>query len=143
MAEDLSPTAGKLRVKITCPISPVTDMEADSVQIPAIQGEQVILPERMPLFCILNQGEVVINRDGHPPLTYLISKGICEVRRDICAIMAWGMRLEEINTDKINLLLNEAEKVLPSIKSRYAEREIQNRIAYYKMLLAYVKKLDF
>ncbi len=140
MAEDLSPTAGKLRVKITCPISSVLDIEADSVQIPALEGERVILPNRMPLFCILNQGEIVIHRNGHPQMTYLISKGVCEVRRDICAVMAWGMRIDEINPERIKELMYEAEKVLPSINSRYGEREIQNRISYYKMLLAYVKK---
>lgn len=140
MAEDLSPTEGKLRVKITCPISPVLDIEADSVQIPALQGERLIIPNRMPLFCILNQGKVVIHREGHPKMTYLISDGVCEVRRDICAIMAWGMRADEINPEKIKGLLDEAEKVLPSINSRYAEREIRNRIFYYQMLLAYVKK---
>ena len=117
MAEDLSPTPGKLRVKITCPISPVLDIEADSVQIPALQGERVILPGRMPLFCILNQGKVVIYREGHPPLTYLISKGICEVRRDICAVMAWSMRLDEVNMDKIKSLLNEAEKIFKGCKT--------------------------
>lgn len=140
MAEDLSPTEGKLRIKITCPISPVLDIEADSVQIPALQGERLIIPSRMPLFCILNQGKVVVHREGHPKMTYLISKGVCEVRRDICAIMAWGMRIDEINPERINELMYEAEKVLPSINSRYGEREIQNRVSYYKMLLDYVKK---
>ena len=140
MAEDLSPSAGKLRVKITCPISPVLDMEADFVQIPALEGERVILPSRMPLFCMLNQGKVVIYREGHPKMTYLISKGVCEVRRDICAIMAWGMRVDEIRENRIKELMAEAEKVLPTINSRYGEREIQNRVLYYKMLLAYVKK---
>ena len=136
MAEDLSPTPGKLKVKITCPISRVVEMEADFVQIPALQGERIILPDRMPLFCVLNQGKVIIHREGHAPMVYLISKGVCEVRRDICAVMAWGMRVDEIHPDKIQNLLNEANQVLPTIRSRYAEREIQNRIAYYEMLLA-------
>ena len=140
MAEDLSPTPGKLRVKITCPISLVVDMEADFVQIPALQGERIILPNRMPLFCVLNQGEVIIHREGHAPMVYLISKGVCEVRRDICAVMAWGMRQDEINPEKLQRLLDEAKQVLPSIRSRYAEREIKNRITYYEMLLGIVKK---
>ena len=135
MAEDLSPTEGKLRIKITCPISPVLDIEADSVQIPALQGERLIIPSRMPLFCILNQGKVVIHREGRPKMTYLISKGVCEVRRDFCAIMAWGMRIDEVNPEKIKGLLNEAETILPAINSRYGRREIQVRIDYYKMLL--------
>lgn len=141
MAEDLSPTEGKLRVKITCPISPVLDIEADSAQIPALEGERVILPNRMPLFCLLNQGKVIIHRDGHPQMTYLISKGVCEVRRDICAVMAWAMRADEINPERIKELMLEAEKVLPSINSRYAKREIQMRLDYYKMLLQYEKKI--
>jgi F0F1-type ATP synthase epsilon subunit len=140
MAEDLSPTPGKLRVKITCPISSVIDVEADFVQIPALQGERVILPNRTPLFCVLNQGKVIIHREGHAPMVYLISKGVCEVRRDICAVMAWGMRPDEINPKKLQRLWDEASQVLPSIRSRYAEREIQNRISYYKMLLASVEK---
>ena len=42
-----------------------------------------------------------------------------------------------------NTFLNEAEKILLSVNSRYAKREIQNRISYYKMLLDDVKELDF
>lgn len=136
MPEDLSPPAGRLRLKMTCPLSPVTDIIADSILIPAVQGARLILPGMAPLFCQLNQGQIIIHRTGHPPMTYLISRGVAEVRRDICAVMAWGMRQDEVNPNKIQSLLTDAETALPTLISALARRELQTRIDFYRHLLA-------
>ena len=135
MAEDADPSPGKIRVKITCPLSPVVDIEVQSVLVPALQGPRLILLNRAPLFCQLSLGEVILYRDNHPPLTYLVSRGVCEVRRNICAIMAWGLRPDEIHPDKIQTLLHEAESALPTLISPTAQHELQTRIDFYHYLL--------
>ena len=137
MPEDLSPPTGKLRVKITSPLSPVIEVVADSISLPAVQGERLIIPDMAPLFCQLNQGYVVINRPDHSPLTYIISKGVAEIRRDICSVMAWGIRPDEINPVKIQRLLSDAESALPTMISLMARQEMQSRIDFYRLLLSY------
>ncbi len=89
MAEDLGPKEGCLRVKIVSPTEIVWDGEADSVQIPTPEGMRMFIPKKAPLICLLAQGDVVINRVGHPPLKYNITNGVCEIRRDICAILTY------------------------------------------------------
>ena len=89
MAEDLGPREGYLRVKIVSPTEIIWDGEADSVQIPTVDGVQLFIPKKAPLICLLAQGEIVINREGHPPLKYTVENGVCEIRRDICAILTY------------------------------------------------------
>ena len=89
MAEDLGPKEGYLRVKIVSPTEIVWDGEADSVQIPTPDGVRLFIPKKAPLICLLAQGEVIINRTGHLPLKYIVSNGVCEIRRDICAILTY------------------------------------------------------
>ena len=136
MPEDLNPPAGQLRVKITSPLSPVVDVTADSVSLPAVQGERLIIPQMAPLFCQLNQGRLTINRTDHPPMTYIISKGVAEIRRDICSVMAWGIRPDEVNPVKIQRLLADAEGALPTLVSPMAKQEMQSRIDFYRLLLS-------
>lgn len=89
MAEDKSPLEGKIRVKIVSPTHIVVDREVDSVQIPACLGVRTIIPKQAPLICALNAGQVVLEKEEKAVATYTITEGVCEVRRDICAIMAW------------------------------------------------------
>ena len=136
MPEELDPPEGQLRVKITSPLSPVVEVIADSVSLPAIQGERLIIPQMAPLFCQLNQGRVTINRSGHPSMTYIVSKGVAEIRRNICSIMAWGIRPDEINPVKIQRLLADAEGALPILVSPMSKQEMQSRIDFYHLLLS-------
>jgi len=135
MAEDLDPPTGKIRLKITCPLSPVTELIANCVDIPALQGVRRIIPGQAPLFCRLNAGKVVIYSDNHSPITYVISRGVAEVRRDICAIMAWAIRPEEVHPVKVQALLEDASNALPHMSSKVARQELQNRIDFYRSLL--------
>lgn len=135
MAEDLDPPSGQIRLKITCPLSPVTELIVDSVDIPAIQGIRRIIPGQAPLLCRLNAGQIIIHRANHPDMIYIISCGVAEVRRDICSIMAWAIRPDEVRPGKVQTLLEDATAALPHISSKSAKRELQNRINFYRSLL--------
>lgn len=140
MPEDIGPAAGKIRLKITCPVSVIADMEVDSVQIPAMVGARLIISKQAPLICALNAGRLMACSDGKEPITYLISKGICEVRRDICAVMAWGIRSDQIDEKLYRRLLADAEGLLPLLVSGSARRELQNRVEFYQLVLGTFRK---
>lgn len=135
MAEESNPETGKIRVKITCPLFPVVEMEVDSVEIPAWEGTRTIVPNQAPLFCMLHEGRVVIYQEEHLPIVYLISRGICEVRRDICSILAWGGRADRISREQIENQLTEAELMSKKVMSGTARREVFSRIDFFKSVL--------
>ena len=135
MAEDLSPSAGKIRVKITCPLFVVADMEADSVLIPASGGDFLVMPRKAPQFFLLKEGQVVIHRIGEADKIYWISKGVCEVRRDICAVMAWAEEKTSVRPDIIRAELAQGEKVLAHLPEGEPARALQNRLDFYRAIL--------
>ena len=135
MPEDLSPSAGKIRVKITSPLSPVADLEADSVEIPTPGGRRLMMPKTAPLFCLVKAGEVIIHQENKSPVMYRVSSGVCEMRRGICAIMAWGAETDKFDRKKAEVLLAEAEQALPNFGIGEAGREIRDRISFYRLIL--------
>ena len=135
MAEDLGPSAGKIRVKITCPLMVVADMEADSALIPAVKGDFLVMPKKAPMFFLLKEGEVAIRRNGKADKVYWVSHGVCEVRRDICAIMAWAEEKTSVRIDKIKAELVLGEKVLPTLPAGKPRESIQNRLDFYRFIL--------
>ena len=135
MAEDLGPSVGKIRVKITCPTSVVMDLEGESALIPTLLGPRLILPKTAPAFFLLKEGKVVVYRDENTPLIYLISQGVCEVRRDICSIMAWGISDKEVDKNHIQMLLEEAQTTYQKSLSISGKREIKKRIDFYRFIL--------
>ena len=137
MPEDIGPAAGKIRLKITCPMSMVADIEVSSVQVPATLGTRLIIPGMAPLICALDAGPMIAYFSEQQAMTYLVSRGICEVRRDICSVMAWGVRTDQIDKTLYHRLLTDAEELLPLLVSGSARRELQNRIEFYHLVLDY------
>ena len=135
MPEDLSPSAGKIRVKITSPLSPVVDLEADSVEIPTPGGRRLMMPKTAPLFCLVKAGKIIIHQENKSPVMYRVSSGVCEVRRGICAIMAWAEEKTSIRPDKIRAELARGEKVLATLPVGKASEAIQNRLDFYRFIL--------
>ena len=135
MPEDLGPSAGKIRVKITCPLFPIADLEADSVEIPAINGRRLMMPKTAPVFCLLKAGDVLIHTESEKTVIYHISSGVCEMRRGICAMMTWGVKRHEVDREQTEKLLKEAESALVNFGKGEARREIQDRISFYRLIL--------
>lgn len=134
-----SPKNGKIRVKLITPLSEATIIEADKVLLPALDGDILILPDRAPIFFSLRPGRMIIYNNAEEPVSFLISSGVCEVRRNLCPVMAWGDREDKINPCKIKEQLDSALKALPSTDS-IAKSEALSRINFFKMVL---KELNF
>lgn len=134
-APEEAPKNGKIRVKMICPLFAGAVMEADSVLLPALDGDILILPERAPLFLSLRPGRMIVYNKGEQPISFLISSGIAEIRRNLCPVLAWGGREEKIDASIIAQHLEAALKVFPSCRSALAKTEAAARISFFKMVL--------
>ena len=135
MAEDFGPAAGRIRLKITCPTHLVADLEVDSVRLPGVLGNRLVLPHQAPYFMRLTAGPAILHRAGQNDVVYLLSAGVCEVRRDICAVMAWAIRPEDVDPAVIQDRLKMARTVIQKVILPMARQEIADRIAFYEMIL--------
>lgn len=104
MAEQ-GPTKGKIKFKIISPLVPLVEAEVDKVLLPLVSGPTLILPRHAPLLAALKCGKAVTTIAGQDT-TYFISSGIAEVRRDICALCAWGIAEKEVNLAEIRQRLD-------------------------------------
>ncbi len=130
-----SPKNGKIRVKLICPLFPGAVLEADSVLLPALDGDILILPNRAPIFLSLRAGRMIVYNKGQKPVVFFVSGGVCEVRRNLCPVLAWGGREEKIDVRLIARYLEDALKVYPSYRSSLAKTEAVTRIDFFKMVL--------
>ncbi len=139
MVDEPSPSAGRIRVKIICPLYSVVETEAVQVSIPGWMGERTIIPGQAPLLTAVRPGRVLIYRDEEKADTYLISQGLCEVRRDICVILAWGGAENKISLSMIEQQLAEAEETMRSASGVF-RREVSDRIEFFRVLLQKLKE---
>ncbi len=130
-----APENGKIKVKLICPLFPVMEKEADSVLLPGLEGDILILPERAPLFLPLRPGRMIIYNKGEEPISYLLSRGVCEIRRNLCPVLAWGGREDKIDAHMIAEQLEVAGRGLENSKSGIAKREVISRIEFFKLVL--------
>lgn len=130
-----APTNGKVKVRLICPLYEVVEMEADSVLLPGAEGDILILPERAPIFVYLKAGRMIIYNNGQKPISYFVSAGVCEVRRNLCPVLAWGVREDKVKPENILAQLAESEAALGALKSDMAKREIISRIDFFKTIL--------
>lgn len=133
------PSSGKIKVKLICPLFEVVTMEADKVLLPAQNGDFLILPERAPIFISLKAGRMIIYNEGKEPLSYLISRGICEVRRNLCPVLAWGGKEDKIDPRIIAGHLKEAESMMKGVVSSLEKHEVAARIEFFKNVLNEMK----
>ena len=99
MAE-AGPQKGKIKFKIISPLAPVVETEVDKVLLPLASGPALILPRHAPLLSAVKVGKIIITNNAQEE-TYFVSSGIAEIRRDICAVCAWGIKESDVKPDEI------------------------------------------
>lgn len=134
-----APPKGKIRVKLICPLYEVAVMEADSVLLPAVDGDILILPERAPIFFNIRAGQMIVYRKDEKPVSFFVSGGLCEVRRNLCPVLAWGVQKDQVEVEKIEILLQNAQNVLKDYKNELGKTEAASRIAFYQNILNELK----
>ncbi len=134
-----APKNGKIRVKLICPLYPVATLEADSVLLPAVDGDILILPNRAPIFFNLTAGRMIVYNKGEKPVSFMVSSGICEVRRNLCPVLAWGQYEDKIDKETVEKRLAKAHKVFKTYRSDFGRTEAASRIEFYKKVLEELK----
>ncbi len=133
------PKNGKIRVKLISPLNSVATLEADSVLLPAVEGDILILPNRAPIFFNLTAGRMIVYNKGETPISFMVSSGICEVRRNLCPVLAWGEYEDKIDKEAIEKRLAKAHKVFKTYRSDFGRTEAASRIEFFKKVLAELK----
>ncbi len=130
-----SPENGKIKVKIVSPQTLVAEMEADKVLLPGEHGDILILPQRAPIFLTLTAGRMIVYNEGEKPISYLVSRGVCEVRRNLCPVLAWAVKEDEVDPEKIAEMLDRSLEVLSGYHSSVAREEAASRIDFFEEIL--------
>lgn len=128
-------SAGKVLMKLVTPLFPVETIEADSILLPAVDGDILILPERAPIFFNLRAGRLTVFNKGQEPVHYLVSPGICETRRNVCSVLAWGGRENHINPEIMAHHLATALAAMPQADSAVERSQVAARIEFFEFVL--------
>ncbi len=145
MPENLK-VQGKMNFHLIAPTGTLVDTVADKVLLPASMGDVMILKNRAPSFFFILPGALWIYNKGEKPVCFLVSRGIAEVRRNICSVLAWGVDLDKIDAIKATRDLRSAEKELENLHSESGKKEVLHKIEYLKLLLngsIHVKQPNF
>lgn len=135
-----APKHGKIRVKLISPLKEVFSMEVDKVLLPAVDGDILILPDRAPIFISLKAGRMILYNQGQDNINYLISAGICEVRRNLCPVLAWGVEENKLKVSHVKNELTKAKKICRENSSYMQKKEVSTRVDFFKRILELADK---
>lgn len=131
-----SPLNNKIKVKIISPSYPVAELAADRVLLPSVNGDIMILPNRAPIILTLRPGRLIIyNNDKKEPMNFLVSKGIAEIRRNLCPVLAWAGQEINMKSERIRERLTNTQKMLSEAKSDLERNELSELIDFFKFVL--------
>ncbi len=73
----------------------------DRVQLPAVNGDITILPNRAPILLLLRNGLLqILDKDGKPTERYFVKGGVADVARNRCAVSSEKV----VSFDKIDIV---------------------------------------
>ena len=73
----------------------------DRVQLPAVNGDITILPNRAPILLLLRNGLLqILDKDGKPTERYFVKGGVADVARNRCAVSSEKV----VSFDKIDVI---------------------------------------
>lgn len=138
---EVSPLNNKIKVKIISPSYPVAELAADRVLLPSVNGDIMILPDRAPIILTLRPGRLVVyNNDQKEPITFLVSKGVAEIRRNLCPVLAWAGQEITMKAERIRERLENTQKMLAEAKSDLERTELSELIDFFKFVLKELKQ---
>ena len=123
----------KVRVKVISPEKIVFSDEVDKVLLPCVNGDRMILPRHAPCFCAVKAGRLVLF-DGGQKKVIIVSRGVAEIRRNICAIMAWGALPEKVERPELEEQIKKATKVLSSLHTTEKQEAVLERVHFLNLL---------
>ena len=130
-----SPDIHHVRVKIISPEKTVLVVEVDKVLLPCSNGDMMILPRHAPCFCSIKAGKLVLYDKGKI-IPMIVSDGVAEIRRNICAVLAWGILCENIKRPEVEAQLAATEKLLKTVHTSSKQEEVLKRVQFLNLLKA-------
>ena len=131
--------AAKLQVSLVTPTRQVARIEVDMVTAPSVMGELGVLPDHRALLADLQEGSVKLQAGGRADL-FAVSGGFIEVDRNHVTILAETAEgRDEIDTDRAQKSLREAEKKLKTLEAsdpEYARMQGRIRRAQVRLKVA-------
>ncbi len=106
-----------LELEVVTPEKLAFSEQADSVVLPAVEGEIGILPGHAPLLAQLTVGELRVQRGGTSE-RFAVSGGFVEVLENKVKVFAETAEMEkEINAERARLALERAQKEIKAAAS--------------------------
>jgi F-type H+-transporting ATPase subunit epsilon len=137
MADGLPNT---IQVRLVTPERVLLDVEAASVELPAINGYIGVLPGHAPLLSELGAGIVTLQGGNSSGERYFVAWGFVEVLPTRVTMLAeTAMKPEEIDTAAANELLREGQEMWQQagdVASKYEDAEHVIREAESKLAAA-------
>ena len=125
---------GKMNIHIFCATHTILDSVADKVLLPAEGGDMMILMDRAPLFTSVRPGLVWVYNKGLPLQAFYVNKGIAEVRRNICSIVAWGVNAKQISLQTVQKTITEIEEKLHKTHIQTQKEQLIQQIQFLNMI---------
>lgn len=133
----------KLTVKVITPERVVFSGDADYVSVPGVEGVLGVLPRHIPLFSLIDQGEVVVKNGNKNFLHLALSGGFVEVSPSQVLILAdAAARAEELDEAEIRAAKERAQSAFNEKMSRqeYLQAQAQLRKALLDLKVAARKR---
>lgn len=111
-----------IKVTVVTPERAVLETDADSVVLPAADGETGILPRHAPLVVRLGAGELRIASRG-VKTAYYVEGGFAQVRNNSVLVLATLVRpIDELKADELQTQLAEITSRTPASPAERRER---------------------
>ena len=130
-----APDIHHIRVKVISPEKVVLVAEVDKALLPCTSGDLMILPRHAPCFCAIKAGKLLLYDKGKE-IPVIVSDGVAEIRRNICAVLAWGIMSENIKRPEVEAQLVATEKLLKTIHTSEKQVEVLAQVRFLNLLKA-------
>ncbi len=106
-----------LQLEIVTPEARVYEDTVDSVVVPTTTGDIGILPGHIPLVTEVDEGEIIVDKDGSSQ-SLAVSKGFAQCVGDKVSVLAENaIQMEEIDEEAVLEAQQRAEKSLEDMQS--------------------------
>lgn len=127
-------------IKMLTPQKPLSVKEVLSIEIPAVEGPYLILPQRAPAMKLLKEGVVVLkDADQEKIEKFFVSAGIAKIRDNACTILAHYIQNVE-NVDLAKFEKELAAYLEKKEKDIHLDEFDEQKLAFIQMVVGYFAK---
>lgn len=130
-----------LHLKIITPLRTVVETEAQSLLLPATEGQMEVLPGHTSIITSVANGELVYREIGKGEVSLFVGGGFLQVEGDMALLVTdTAMAADEMDPDSISAAIELAQKDLrnsASVLSREEQLRLETLISKQLAMLEY------